>query len=457
VSLPLSKIAETAGTITLGWAPPPDAQAYVFYAEGKRVSNGSPFYLDGPRKGQARDEVKYAKGTEPYEVACLCRDAAGVFRVELGTWPVVAQAGKHVGTMRYDDYRPAQDRYADGDMFLTAEWAARQAAADLSIPVYGYSDLTMAQDAFFTGVTASEVRNRGWAALHNGQPIVNDDFGGVIVDLRKQDYRDAQVAAIVSRIRDIDRAEGVFFDDCMYDPRPICNGVIPDGFSIETWHQASLQTLAYVADGCRRAGLKVMGNCGWFSSGDERSNDGRLATLWASEMAEHMDSVLMEYGAQVPPGSLMENGYERIRGSGPEWFNNYDGFMAAIKAVEAKGADFIGLAHVPNGDSAQAIYSKASLLLHADRSTTMFVCHDEQAPWGPLLLADLGAPSGPMTKQGGVYRRTFSGGSVELQPGPRTATITAGTRMMTVTLPDTVPLAAAELKPDFSKSFKPIR
>lgn len=86
MSLTLTKIIETADTITLGWTPPPDAQAYVFYADGSRVTNGTPYYLQGPRKGQARDRVEYAKGGEPYEVAALCR-SGGVFRVEHGLWP----------------------------------------------------------------------------------------------------------------------------------------------------------------------------------------------------------------------------------------------------------------------------------------------------------------------------------------------------------------------------------
>jgi hypothetical protein len=91
MALTLTKIAETTGTITLGWTPPPDAHSYVFYAKGKRVTQGTPFYERGDRKGQARDRVEYAKGGEPYEVAALCLDSGGVFQVEVGRYETTPQ------------------------------------------------------------------------------------------------------------------------------------------------------------------------------------------------------------------------------------------------------------------------------------------------------------------------------------------------------------------------------
>jgi hypothetical protein len=86
MALDLRKIAETADTITLGWAPPPDAHTYAFYAKGAFVTTGTGRYISGARKGELRDSVKYAKGGEPYEVAALCRNAAGQFRIEVGEY-----------------------------------------------------------------------------------------------------------------------------------------------------------------------------------------------------------------------------------------------------------------------------------------------------------------------------------------------------------------------------------
>ena len=466
--LTLTKISENATTITLGWTAPPDAQVYCFYANGVRVSTGTALYTSGSQKGQPRQQVQFGKTGAPYEVAAMCRDAAGVFRVELGKYPAApvppAAGGKRASTLHYQNYQPSIYRYGDGDLFICGEWAAKQAAIDLTIPVFAYSDLTTAQDAFFTGVTKAQVLNNNWAAKHNGQPIVNNTFGSVVVDHRIQAYRQAQLDAILAKVKNDDKAEGVFFDDCMYDPRPICNGVTPDGFTLQSWHDAMLGSIQFVAAGCRAAGLKVIGNCGWYAPGDARSDNGQLAQIWGAEMAAHMDWVMLEYGAQVPPGSLMEGGYERIRGAGPEWYNNYDGHCeGVIRAVEGAGASYLGLASTPNGDSAQAVYAKATVLLFADRpgSTCTFWCHDEQAPLTALLRTDMGAPKGPMTKSGGVYRREFANGSVEVQPGPRTAKIAlAGGQSASATLDDApigLSIPTSTPKPDFSAFRKPTK
>ena len=50
--LPLTKVAEDASTITLGWTPPAGAAGYTFWADGKRVSST----LDG-----TRSTAKFAK------------------------------------------------------------------------------------------------------------------------------------------------------------------------------------------------------------------------------------------------------------------------------------------------------------------------------------------------------------------------------------------------------------
>lgn len=67
--LELTKVAETASTITLGWTPPPGAQGYLFYAGGRRSST-----LDG-----SRSTVKFSKGLGPYRVQALGLIAEGTY------------------------------------------------------------------------------------------------------------------------------------------------------------------------------------------------------------------------------------------------------------------------------------------------------------------------------------------------------------------------------------------
>jgi hypothetical protein len=80
--LVLTKLAETTATITLGWTPPPDAQWYTFFSDGTRVSNSPPV----DKNGVFKQTIKFAKGNDPYEVAAICRSAAGVYTVASGTY-----------------------------------------------------------------------------------------------------------------------------------------------------------------------------------------------------------------------------------------------------------------------------------------------------------------------------------------------------------------------------------
>ena len=69
-TLPLTKIAETATTVTFQWAPPAGVEWYTFWMDGKRVSNGPALLADGT----TRTTVRFAKLT----AGCYRVDALGV-------------------------------------------------------------------------------------------------------------------------------------------------------------------------------------------------------------------------------------------------------------------------------------------------------------------------------------------------------------------------------------------
>lgn len=76
--LALTKLSETASTITLGWTPPAGAQGYLFFAGARRSST-----LDG-----SRSSVRFSKGTGPYRVQALGVIAEGSYPP-----PVVPSSG----------------------------------------------------------------------------------------------------------------------------------------------------------------------------------------------------------------------------------------------------------------------------------------------------------------------------------------------------------------------------
>jgi len=84
MALTLTKISESASTITLGWTPPLGVGGYVFYANGQAVSVASANLKDGsPRK-----EIKYSKTNPgpPYVVAATCMQG-GILVLQTGKYP----------------------------------------------------------------------------------------------------------------------------------------------------------------------------------------------------------------------------------------------------------------------------------------------------------------------------------------------------------------------------------
>lgn len=79
----LTKLSETASSITLGWTPSPGVGGYVFYANGEAVSTGSPNLRDG----SPRVSVKFSKVAPgpPFQVAAVCRQG-GILLLEVGTY-----------------------------------------------------------------------------------------------------------------------------------------------------------------------------------------------------------------------------------------------------------------------------------------------------------------------------------------------------------------------------------
>ena len=88
MGLTLTKISESATTITLGWDPPIGVGGYVFYANGQAVSVASANLKDGtPRK-----TIKYSKTNPgpPYIVAATCRQG-GILVLQTGMYPTVSE------------------------------------------------------------------------------------------------------------------------------------------------------------------------------------------------------------------------------------------------------------------------------------------------------------------------------------------------------------------------------
>src|SRR3990167_1310716 len=134
MSITLTKLSETASTITLGWSPPPGVGGYVFYANGVAVSTGSPNLKDGT----PRVSVKFSKTTPgpPFQVAAVCRQG-GILLLDVGTYsetpspPTFDRRG--MGYIRYANGEMPVSHTGDYDTIVTSWGGAPAAGASSSV------------------------------------------------------------------------------------------------------------------------------------------------------------------------------------------------------------------------------------------------------------------------------------------------------------------------------------
>lgn len=109
-----------------------------------------------------------------------------------------------------------------------------------------------------------------------------------------------------------------------------------------------------------------------------------------------------------------------------------------LREAQARHKVFIAIAYGPSDDVAAMDYARASFLLFAQgsRSALSYSPWCSPEPAAPYWRADVGAPAGPATQLGSVWRREFANGVVVVNP----------TSSSTVT----VPLGASYVGPNGS-------
>lgn len=78
----LRQIAETSTTFTLGWDQVPNAEWYLFYADGRRLSNAPAI----DKNGNPKVTIKFLKGDDQYEVVAMTRVGTMLYGIDAGLW-----------------------------------------------------------------------------------------------------------------------------------------------------------------------------------------------------------------------------------------------------------------------------------------------------------------------------------------------------------------------------------
>ena len=186
-----------------------------------------------------------------------------------------------------------------------------------------------------------------------------------------------------------------------------------------SWRAATRSMLATVGPALRNSGFLAIPN---------------LSTPWASDydaQATWSDWLRFTSGA-------VQEYYSKWGSSSSGWFAGNDWtFRQKFQTLtEQAGKIFLGLTYAPKGDERSMAWARANFLLQdepANGGALIFEATDPEAqdPYSASWTADVGSPVGPRFQVGSAWRRTFTSGTVVVNPTSSTVTVGLGARYTT--------------------------
>jgi hypothetical protein len=175
-----------------------------------------------------------------------------------------------------------------------------------------------------------------------------------------------------------------------------------------TYGAATGSMLAFAGPRIRAAGKLIIPNMGSWRA--YRS----VVDGWLDSVSGGMDEMFTKWGATSTDGYV----------TGSEWETQ----LGEIKATEAKGKVFLGVAHSATGDAAAARYGWATTLLAGGANSSYALQPDyTNETWFPDYDLPLGAPAGAETRDAsGIHRRQFDNGLVLVNPTTSSASVSFG-------------------------------
>jgi hypothetical protein len=292
-------------------------------------------------------------------------------------------------------------------------WESRLARAlkrdnpHLEVLVYqnfGSISVTVAADGLSSsGVPYAQARaaHAGWFLTtpagarieENGYPYL------FMADVGNRGYQRRWTADVVGLLR---RGpwDGVFMDDVNASPRPEAGTATIARYPTDAAYERAVGAmLSYAGPRIRATGKLAVANIG------EWVDHPALARSWLRDLDGGMDEKFVKWSTE--PGV----GYRGPR----QWLSQEHEALT----TQSMGKRFLAVTAAAPGDTQAQLYGWASLLLVADGRASYLAAetYNGAERWLSAYRARLGHPLGAMTEgPDGVYRRSFSGGLVVVNP-----------------------------------------
>lgn len=206
--------------------------------------------------------------------------------------------------------------------------------------------------------------------------------------------------------------DGVFMDDVNASPRPEAGSAAIARYPTDRAYQSAVGSmLRYAGPRVHATGKLAIANIG------EWVDHPALARSWLRELDGGMDEKYVKWSAQ--PGT----GYREPH----QWLSQ----EREVLTTQRMGKRFLAVTAATPGDAHAQLYGWASLLLVANGGASYLAAdtYNGAEPWLKAYRARLGRPLGPMHRgPAGVYRRSFSGGLVLVNPTGAAVHVSLGGR-----------------------------
>jgi hypothetical protein len=354
------------------------------------------------------------------------RSEAGVVRLGSGNWQTLTNRGRY------------------GVLVVGAANANFAGAQPGRALIYGCGiNIPNATWSGSCGVSWREAVANNWLLKDaNGNYVPYGDGSSYLADLGNSSYQRRFVSEMDSDIRVHRGIDGVFIDN-------VVGSLITRSFKYQDSASYRLAMLAFVkvvGQALKRKGWYVAVNASILDAGAQsftgKSYDGTQYIWWAKQIAPYVSGISMERWQQNwdSRGS--------VRTSGTAGTQAWDGWERLPSVVASLGKDFYALEKGALNDAGRAAYLRASFLLAWKRGRAAFFYTEDSAgrgdPWGLVAKPDIGRPAGSRRPIGVGFRRTFTNGTVVVNPSPSQSQTFAfqrkylmpdGTETSSVTLP----------------------
>jgi hypothetical protein len=289
-----------------------------------------------------------------------------------------------------------------------------QSTAGRGLTYFAGSDVNT---TYSTGVPSSQASANGWllycgTILCTNKGFANDYIG----DIGSSGYQQAFITNVENYLAAHPGTDGVFIDDVLYTATGLI-GSYPNKYpSLSSWSSAQVSFVKAVYAALHSKGYYVALNASGYVPGDANSNTSANEQTFWKMVGPYSDGLMNEWYDETASGITTA----QLRSTGAAWYQEWDSWQQIIPLIQSMGKDFIGLTKQTCTNTTAMTYGKASFLLewNGGGGAYIYTCGGSTDPTNTAWTKNVGTPSAAKVQVGVGWERTYTKGTVLVNPSP---------------------------------------